>query len=81
MASLVVGLFLLAWDWGWFAFGFHDQYFLGITHLVIDVWWILLVAAGLKRALGVPTWQGLLLSFLMPAAAFPPAVIVMRSAF
>jgi len=35
MVALVVGAFILVWDWVWFTVGGGDQYFLGFTHLVI----------------------------------------------
>jgi len=38
MCALVVGAFIVVWDWSWFAIGFHNQYFLGITHVILDGW-------------------------------------------
>lgn len=81
MASLVVGAFLLLWDWLWFAVGGMDQMSLGISHLVIDLWWYTLVVAGLRRWSGVPVVLGILATVLGFVAVFPLSVIVMRSPF
>lgn len=79
MATLVVGAFILVWDWAWFALGGANQYFLGISHLVIDLWAVVIITIGLKRILGVPVWLGALLSFLGVPIAMPLAIMFMRS--
>lgn len=81
MASLVIGAFLVAWDWLWFFIGFSNQYFLGISHLVIDIWWIVLVVYGLKRILGLPFFQSTIACVLALMAAMPFAIIIMRAPF
>ncbi|NTU76812.1 MAG: hypothetical protein HGA90_03225, partial [Alphaproteobacteria bacterium] len=58
MGALVVGAFLLVWDWVWFAIGGVDQYFLGYSHLVISLWAVVISVIGLKRIVGVPVWLG-----------------------
>jgi hypothetical protein len=79
MTTLVVGAFLLLWDWLWLIVGGMDQYALGISHLVIDFWGAVLVVVGLKRLLGVPAWLGAALYVLAVASALPLAVMFMRS--
>ncbi len=79
LATLVVGAILIVWDWVWFTLGGVDQYFLGTSHLVIDLWGVVIGAIGLKRILGVPTWLGALLSFLGIPIALPLAIMFMRS--
>jgi hypothetical protein len=79
MATLVVGAFLLVWDWVWFALGGANQYFLGISHLVIDLWGVVITAIGLKRILDVPIWLGAVLSLLSIPIALPLAIMFMRS--
>jgi hypothetical protein len=79
MATLVVGAFLLVWDWAWFAIGGVNQYFLGISHLVFDLWAVVITAIGLKRILGVPTWLGAVLSLLGIPIFLPFAIMFMRS--
>ncbi|MFX1355254.1 MAG: hypothetical protein ACFFGP_14970 [Promethearchaeota archaeon] len=78
-AALVVGASLIVWDWVWFSLGGVDQYFLGTSHLVIDLWGVVIGAIGLKRMLGVPTWLGALLSLLGIPVALPLAIMFMRS--
>ena len=81
MATIVVGAFLLVWDWVWFALGGVDQYFMGISHLVISLWAIVIVSIGLKRILDVPIWLGALLSFMSIPIAMPFGIMFMRSPF
>jgi len=79
MAALVVGTLLLAWDWLWIAMGGANQYFLGISHLVIDLWAVVIMTGGLKRLLGVPAWLGALLSVLSVPLSLPLAIMFMRA--
>ena len=79
MATIVVGAFLLMWDWAWFALGGVNQYFLGITHLAISLWAVVIGAIGLKRILGVPIWLGVILTFLGIPIAMPFGIMFMRS--
>lgn len=79
MATIVVGAFLLLWDWAWFASGGVTQYFLGISHLAIGLWAVVIGTIGLKRILGVPTWLGALLNFLGIPIALPLGIMFMRS--
>jgi len=79
MATIVVGAFLLVWDWAWFALGGVNEYFLGISHLAISLWAMVIATMGLKRILGVPVWLGALLSFLGIPIALPFGIMFMRS--
>jgi hypothetical protein len=79
MATIVVGAFLVVWDWAWFALGGLNQYALGTSHLVISLWVVVIGAIGLKGILGVPTWLGALLSFLGIPIALPFGIMFMRS--
>ena len=79
MSALVVGAFLLVWDWLWLASGGMDQYFLGYSHLVISLWAVLILVIGLRRILGIPVWLGILLSLLAVPVALPFAIMFMRS--
>jgi hypothetical protein len=81
MAGLVIGAFLVLWDWFWFFVGSANQYFLGISHLIIDVWWFVIVVTGLKHLCGVPTRYGIVTSVLAFAASLPFAIIIMRAPF
>jgi len=53
MVTLVAGGFLLLWDWIWILAGGMTQHFLGYSHLLIDLWGLVLVVVGLRRALRV----------------------------
>ena len=79
MATIVVGAFLLVWDWAWFASGGVNQYFLGMSHLAIGLWAVVIGAIGLKRILGVPIWLGVILTFLGIPIAMPFGIMFMRS--
>ncbi len=81
MAGLIVAAFLILWDWFWFVVGGMNQYFLGISHLIIDIWWFVIAVIGLKRILGVSVWLGIVLSILAFVAAMPFAIIFMRAPF
>lgn len=79
MSALVVGAFLLVWDWAWIAIGSVDQYFLGLSHLLISLWAVVITVLGLKRILGVPVWLGVVVNCLAVPAALPFAIMFMRS--
>jgi len=79
MATITVGAFLLVWDWASFAFGGANQYFLGMSHLVIALWGVVIGAVGLKRILDVPTWLAATLSFLSIPITLPLGIMFMRS--
>jgi len=79
MAALIVGAFLVPWDWAWLAIGGVNQNFLGISHLVVSLWAVLITVIGLKRTLGAPVWLATLLSILAMPVALPFAIMFMRS--
>ena len=81
MAALVVGAFLVLWDWGWIILGWHNITLLGISHLVLDVWGIVIMVTGLKRILNVPVWAGILLSLLWIVLGLPLAILFIRGPF
>jgi len=79
ISALVVGAFILVWDWTWLAVGGIDQYLLGISHLLISLWGVVIEIIGLKRLLGVPIWLGAILSLLEIPIALPFGIMFMRS--
>jgi hypothetical protein len=81
MAALIVGAVLIPWDWLWFALGRADQYFLGISHLLLSLWGTLLIVVGLHRLLDVPRPLAVLLSLLAIPVSLPVAIMFMRSPF
>ncbi|MBI5870811.1 MAG: hypothetical protein HZB44_07650 [Actinobacteria bacterium] len=81
MSALVVGALIVLWDWMWFAIGYYDQYFLGISHLFLSLWSVFIVCLGLKRRFGVSVRLGIALNFASMVAALTLAVTLMRSPF
>jgi hypothetical protein len=81
MSALIVGAVLIPWDWLWFALGGVDQYFLGISHLVISLWATVIIGIGLWRILSVPIWLGIVLSVISIPIQLPIAIMFMRSPF
>jgi hypothetical protein len=81
MSALIVGAVLVLWDWVWFALGMADQYFLGISHLVIALWAVAIIAIGLRKILSVPIWLSIVSSILIIPVGLPFAMMFMRSPF
>ena len=81
MTALIVGVVLIPWDWIMFALGVADQYFLGITHLIITLWAVAIIAVCFRRILSVPTWLSIVLSIITVPIALPFAMMFMRSPF
>jgi hypothetical protein len=78
MTGLVVGTFLLVWDWAYILMGFRDPVALGVSHLIFDVWGIAITVVGFKRLLGVPVWLGLILNLIWLAVGVPLAMLFVR---
>lgn len=78
MAALVVGAFLVVWDWVYILLGGRDPVFLGVSHLVVDVWWVVITVIGFRRLLGIPTWLAILLNLLWVLLGLPLAILFVR---
>ena len=78
-SALAVGTILILWDGLWLIIGDMNQYTLGISHLIIDIWAILIITIALKRILDVPVWMGIVLSIIGIAVSLPFAIMFMRS--
>ena len=81
MAALVVGAALVVWDWLWIGMGWENAIALGISHLVLDTWGIVITALGFERTMGVPIWLAALLSLATIVLGVPLAAIFMRAPF
>ena len=79
LGALAIGSLLLIWDWSWILIGGMNQYLLGISHLVIDLWGVTIGAICLKRILDLPVWIGVGVNLIGIAAALPLAIMFMRS--
>jgi hypothetical protein len=77
--ALATGMVMIIWDGAWLMLGGMTQYTLGISHLVIDIWAIVITTVALKRILDVPVWLGILLNIAGIAASMPFAIMFMRS--
>jgi hypothetical protein len=81
LSSLVVAALLLLWDWFWYFLGGMHQYALGISHLLIDIWWFVLIVTALHHNLAVPKRYAVAVSVLAFLIEFPLAPIFMRAPF
>jgi hypothetical protein len=81
MAALVVGAVLVLWDWVWIWMGWRNIILLGISHLALDIWGIVIVGRGFRRIAGIPVWAGLALSVMYIVLAVPLAMLFMRGPF
>jgi hypothetical protein len=79
MATLISGTLLLLWDWFWLLCGGIDQNTLGITHLIIDGWWIMIVLIGLKKFFNTSLGFGVMIILVAFALVLPSAIMFMRS--
>ena len=79
MTALVVGAVLVPWDWLWILMGWHNEVLLGISHLVLVVWGILLGSLFLNRSLGVRMWLAVALDVGGVALAVPISSVVVRA--
>jgi hypothetical protein len=80
-SGLVVGAILIPWDWAWYAAGMANQYFLGISHLIIDLWTLVIMTIGFRKILSVSLWLSIVLSIITILASLPLAIMFMRSPF
>ena len=77
--ALAIGTVLIMWDALWLTLGGMNQYTLGISHLIIDIWAILISTIALKRILDVPVWLGVILNIIAISVSLPFAIMFMRS--
>lgn len=77
--ALAIGTIIVLWDVFWLIVGGMNQYALGISHLIIDGWAIIISVTALKRILGVPVWLGIVLNIFAIAVSLPLAIMFMRS--
>jgi hypothetical protein len=77
--NLIIGTVLVLWDGLWLIIGEMNQYTLGISHLVIDIWAIIISTIALKRILNVPILLGIIVNIIAIAGSLPFAIMFMRS--
>ena len=59
--------------------GWHSDVLLGISHLVLMIWAIVITALGFRRILGLPWWLAIVLNLLWLVLGEPLAAIFMRA--
>lgn len=79
VTGLVVGSFLVVWDWVWVLAGSKDYMALGVTHLVADVWAIILTVYLLRKGTGMEVGRAVILNLVWLVAGIPWAMVFMRS--
>jgi hypothetical protein len=79
MSALIVGAFLVVWDWVWILLGWRNDVLLGTSHLVLVIWGVVITTIGFKRILGLPVKLGLLLNAIWLLLGEPAALIFMRA--
>jgi hypothetical protein len=79
MIALIVGAAIIPFDWIVIAMIGRDPMVLGLSHLLIDFGWGLVLAAlGYKKLLGLPYWLGAGLFALSVVLFLPLAMIFVR---
>jgi hypothetical protein len=79
MTALIVGAVLVPWDWLWLAVGSVDQVFLGISHLVIALWGVMIMVAGVRALTGAPIWLAIVVNVLAMPWGTALRIMFMRS--
>jgi hypothetical protein len=79
MASLVVGAVLVVWDWIWIAMGWHSYVLLGVSHLVLVIWAMVIMVLGFRRILGLPLWLAIVLNLIYLVLGEPLGALFMRA--
>jgi hypothetical protein len=79
IVSLIVGSFLIIWDWIWVLLNSDNYILLGISHLIIDIWAIILTTKCLNRIMGIKIGFGIILNIIWIILSLPLAILLMRS--
>ena len=77
--SLVIAAFILIWDWLWIITGWHNPVMLGISHLIIDTWYIIITSVCFIRILKLKPIIAVLFNLLWIAISVPIAMLFMRA--
>lgn len=79
MSALVVGAFLVAWDWVWILMEWRNPVGLGLSHLLLDGWGIFITVLGLNIIVGISVRLALVLNGLWLVLGLPVAILFMRA--
>ncbi len=78
MSALIVGAFLVVWDWLYVLLGGSSDIFLGISHWIFAQWATAIMVIGFKRYLDVPIWLGIAIYVLLALLTYPFAMLLIR---
>lgn len=79
MVALIVGSFLIAWDWIWILAGWHNEVLLGASHMAIVMWGLAITVLGMMRIMKLSVWVAILLNVVWLALGWPLAMVIMRA--
>ncbi len=77
-ASLVVGAFLIPWDWICILLKWRDAVFLGVSHLVFVVWAVVIMTVGYNKLLRVPWGLAVALNVVWVGGSVPISMVFVR---
>lgn len=78
MSALIVGAFLVVWDWLYVLLGGSSDIFLGISHWIIAQWATAIMVIGFKRYLAVPVWLSIAIYVFLALLTYPFAMLLVR---
>jgi|GEM_PF-870780 len=78
MSDLVVGAFLIVWDWSWIILGLKSDVVLGISHLGFSVWGLVICTIGFRRLLGIRLRIAVLMNVIWILAGLPLSIVFVR---
>ena len=78
ISSLIVGAFLIPWDWIWIIFGWNNPVLLGISHIVFAIWSIIIIIIGYRKILQIPLWLAIVLNIIWLSLSVPLSMIFVR---
>jgi hypothetical protein len=78
MVSLIVGAFLVPVDWLFILSGWKNPVMLGIVHMIIVIWGIVITVIGLKKILQTRIWLGIVLNIIWVIIGWGLSMIFIR---
>jgi len=70
LIGLIVGSCLILWDWMWILLGSSNYILLGISHLIIDIWAVVLATICLHNIIVLKIWASLKIFRCLVANSF-----------
>jgi hypothetical protein len=74
-----VGALLLVWDWVWIGIGWENEVLLGISHLILVIWAIVITTLGFRQILGLSTRLAIGLNIVWLILGEPLGVLFIRA--